>query len=310
MKRAKTLPLGIDVGSARTRVALSEKTPSGAVRLIAVASRPTLDDPAAAIIEAWRELGTRERRCVMALRTPDSVLRTARFPKMGRRERERAARFETARFLPYPISDAVVRVASPPGEYTVIGVARRDAVRHRVDAARRAKLRLVAIDDHAFALLRAFPGAAAVLDLGERMTILTIAGEQIPTAIAFELAGRALTAAIVAALGIDEEAAEARKRHLGLAGAGDHVRDALVELITNSLIEARAAGGPPVNALTLAGNGARLLGFAPALEQAVGMPVSLATFPPELSETLPADVVRAAAADWGLAYGLTLHRTA
>jgi Tfp pilus assembly PilM family ATPase len=245
----------------------------------------------------------------MGIGAPISMLRTARFPKMGRRERERAARFDSARFVRYPISDAAVRVMPVDAQRTLIGVAPRDALRTRIDAARTARLDLVAIDDHGFAFLRAFPNAHAVLDIGAAATTLIIPGEAMPTSTAFQIAGRSLTAAIVAALGIDESAAEARKRQVGLAGAGEHVCDTLVELVASSLIEARASGRPPVTSITLAGNGARLIGLAERLEAVLAIPVSDAIFRADVSETLPTDVLRAAAPDWGLAYGLALHRT-
>ena len=80
MRRAETLPLGIDAGAARTRVALVERDAEGRARLTAVATRPTGADAARAIADAWAELRTRERRCVLSLGVPDAVLRVASFP--------------------------------------------------------------------------------------------------------------------------------------------------------------------------------------------------------------------------------------
>ena len=71
--------MGIDLGSARVRIALSERV-EGKTRLAAVAGRDLPDDSvmaeaiaepelvAAVIEDAYREIGTRERRCVFSVR--------------------------------------------------------------------------------------------------------------------------------------------------------------------------------------------------------------------------------------------------
>ncbi|HYZ14837.1 MAG TPA: cell division FtsA domain-containing protein, partial [Candidatus Acidoferrum sp.] len=294
MKRRSTLPLGVDVGRSRTRVALLERDKSGIPRLLAVAVRPSGPDPASAIADARDELATRERRCVLALGAPDTLVRTASFPAMGRAERERAARYEAARFVPYPIAEGTIRV-EPLGEgRCVIAVAHRPALESRIDAARKARLRPIAVDDGAFALCRAFPHADAVIDIGEDQTTLIVAGDPIPSTRTFEIGGRAFTRAIVTALGIDESVAEQRKRSIGLAGAGERARDALVEQLASALIETRAAARVELREIALAGNGARLTGLPEALERAVQIPVRLGALAPDAALDLPSDVVRAA----------------
>jgi Tfp pilus assembly PilM family ATPase len=310
VKRRATLPLGVDVGTVRTRVALVERGASDRPALIAVASRPTGDDPARAIADACAELGTRERRCVLALRAPDALLRTVAFPPMRARERMRAARFEAARFIAYPIGEANVRVAAADRGRYVVGIARRDAVGARVAAAKDAGLRAVAVDDAALGLGRAFPYADALVDAGEEATLLVLPGEPIPSVRRFEVGRRALTAAVADALGTDGATAERRKHTAGLGGAGEHVCAALVEQLASALVEHRAGARAEVRTIAIIGNGARLAGFADALERAAAIPVRLGALPTGVSETLPADVVRAASPDWGLAYGLALWESA
>ena len=310
MKRRPTLPLGIDVGTARTRVALLERDPSGATHLIAVAARRTGDDPAAAVAAAWAELGTRERRCVLAAAHPDALLRVASFPPLSRAERERAARFEAARFVPYPLAEAALRVLPLADGRCVIGAVRKSVLAARLAAVARAKLVPVAVDDGALALCRAFPAADALIDLGKNGTTLVVPGEPIPALRAFALGGQALTAAVAAALGVDEPTAEQRKRSIGLAGAGEHARDELVEQLATALIEIRAAARGEIRTIALVGNGARLAGLADALERAVQIPVRLGLLAGGAACPLPPDVVRAAAPDWGLAYGLALWEDA
>jgi type IV pilus assembly protein PilM len=307
--RRATLALGVDVGSARTRLALLERDAAGRPRLVAVATRASSEDPSSAIREARAELGTRERRCVLALGGADALFRAAAFPTMRASERRRAARFEAARFVPYPLNEATVRVVTS-GERCTIAVARTAALEARVSAAKDAGLRPIAVDDAAFALRRAFPYADAIIDVGEGSTALVVADDPLPLTRTVGIGGRAFTAAVVASLGIDEAAAEARKRSVGLAGAGEYARAALVEQIASALIEHRASGRSALRAIALTGNGARLSGLAEALERALAIPVRLATLGADASAALPADVVRAASPDWGLAYGLALWETA
>jgi Tfp pilus assembly PilM family ATPase len=171
-------------------------------------------------------------------------------------------------------------------------------------------LRPVGVDDAAFALLRAFPYADAIVDVGERATILVLPNDPLPAVRTFATGGRTFTDAVVASLGVDDATAEQRKRSVGLAGAGDHARDALVDQLATALIEHRASARTEPRAIALAGNGARLAGFAEALERAVAIPVRLGALPGDASRGLPCDVVRAASPDWGLAYGLALWDTA
>jgi Tfp pilus assembly PilM family ATPase len=310
VRKASTLALGVDLGAARTRVALLERDSAGVARLVAVASRPTGGDPGLALAEAWAELGTAERRCVVALGHPDTLLRTAAFPRMGRGERARAARFEAARFVSYPIAEAAVRVTPCPDGTAVIGVAHRPALEARLAAARRARLTVIAVDDIAFALRRALPHADAVVDVGEDRATLVVAREPIPVVRSFEIGGRALTYAIAESLGIDMRLAEERKHSIGLAGAGEHARDALVAQLAAALLETRAAAQVDLRGLALAGNGSRLAGLPEALERAVQIPVRAGTLAPDASLVLPADVVRSASPDWAAAYGLALWETA
>lgn len=310
MNRRETLPLGIDVGAARTRVALVERDRSGTAHLVAVAARATGADPAGAVASARAELGTRERRCVLAVGGSDAVLRTSAFPGMRGTERLRAARYEAARFLAFPIDDAAVRVVPIESDRCVVAVARRAALVQRVRTARSAGLRPIAVDDAALALTRVFPLAGAIVDIGERATMLVLSSQPVPACRTFVGGGAALTAALIASLGVDETAAELRKRSIGLAGAGEYARDALVEQLASALVEHRSHARAELDGIVLVGNGARLCGFTDALEHAVALSVRLGTLSPDVSRTLPPDVLRSAAPDWALAYGLALWESA
>jgi Tfp pilus assembly PilM family ATPase len=299
------MPLGIDIGTARTRIALVERDRSGARHLIAVASAATGSDPVEAVAAARAELQTRERRCVLALGGNDSVLRASKLPPLRGPEQLRAARFEAARFAPFPIRDAVIRTTPLEAGWCVIGAARRTALDRRVHSARNAGLKPVAVDDAGLALARVFPDASVIVDLGHHANTLIVRDGPIPRSQTFEGGGAAVTAALIAALGIDEISADQRKRSIGLAGAGEHARDAAIERLSTALVEYRSFAQHELD-VTLVGNGARLGGLAEALARTVAIPVRIGALGADISPTLPCDVVRAGTPDWALAYGLAL----
>jgi len=304
---AETLPLGIDIGRRRIRVALSARGGGGSAKLIAVAARDHDGDVAEALLASLDELRTPERRCVVALAAPDAVLATADLPPMSPWERLCAARFEAARFIDYPIGEAAVslaRTGSP--QRWAIGVARRSTLAASLQAVKAARLRTIAVDDVAFALRRAQPDAGAILDVGEDATRIVLFGEDVPYVATVPIGGGRLTQAVATSLGVDAATAEERKRRIGFGGAGEAERDALIAAIAEAFGDARTHGYSVARDVVLCGNGSRIPGFGAAVERATGFATRAATLPPEISDTLPSDVLRAGAPDWSVAYGLSL----
>lgn len=305
------LPLGIDLGTHRLRVAALERR-TDRPELIGVAARDIDPDDESsivdAIVDACAELGIRERRCVIGLCEPAALIRRISFPTMTRRERDRAARFEAARFIDYPTSDAVIRV-EPAAESTTdyyVGIVRRSELERRVAIVRQANLRPIAADHEGFGYRRIAPRADALIDIGHERSTLHLFGSAIPVSIVVPTAGRAITEAIATALGIDFASAERRKRTLGLAGAGESTRDSLVDDLATALIDFRANGGGDLRSIALVGNGSRLLGIGDQLTTTTAIATAPAEFGGIIGSTLPRDVLRAAAADWMLACGLAL----
>jgi Tfp pilus assembly PilM family ATPase len=305
--RPRTLPLGIDIGASRIRAALVHRSPLGGTELIAVATRHHDDDHVAALTEAVAELRTHERRCVFGLGEPRAVLRKVNFPVMRRGESERAARFEATQFVDYPIRDAVVRVVAlgDDGD-AVIGVVRKEVIGSLVALAHAAKLRVAAVDNDAFALRRALPDVDAVLDVGLTDSRLHVFSGKFPIGRRFATGGAALTHAIAQSIGSDEMTAERRKLTFGTAGGAEHARDTLIGDVSAALAECRAQGLGDVRTIALSGNGSRLSELPALLEVATGARVFPAALRPEVAPALPPDVLRAAGADWALAYGLAL----
>ncbi len=311
MHKTKTQPLGIDLGSHRVRVAAIEYR-GDRPELIGVTAREIggADDGArvAAIESACAELGTRERRCIVGLSEPTALIRRVSFPAMSHREREKAARFEAARFIDYPIADACIRIESIPGSRTDyhLGIARRSELEQKITLLRKAGLRPLAVDHEAFGYRRIAPRVDAMLDIGHQRTRLHIFSSTIPVSIVLSTAGQTLTDAVAASLGIDVSAAERRKRTIGLAGAGEAVRDFLCDELATALIDYRAAGGSEIRSIALAGNGSRLFGIDEHIATMTAIHTAPVEFGGTIGSTLPRDVLRAAAPDWMLACGLAL----
>ncbi len=314
----KVLPLGIDLGSTRVRVAVGESNREGSVRMRAIVSRDVPDEAvsplgveqpglvAALLEEMLSEIGSRERRCVLAIGAPAGVLRTVRFPKMSWAERLRAARFEAQRFAGWDLDDdgSIVRthpLDRPSGIYAV-GVTRTASIDSRVRTMRLAGLRAVAVDHDAFAMRRMFPQCDAIVDVGaDRSSVHVFSGTG-PMSLTTLSGGAAITRGIATELSIDVPTAERRKRILGCAGAGVSAREEVVNSIASLIDRARARG--TVNRIVLTGNGARLPSFAHELEEATSAITEAPV--PEILHTAayPEDVVRAAAPDWTLAASL------
>ncbi len=314
------LPLGIDLGTSRARIAAAEVDSHGDIRLKAVVSRDLpadsvqsglIESPdlvSAVLDEMLCELGTRERRCVFALGTPSAVLRVMRFPKMSWAERIRAAKFEAQRFVGWNIDEenSIVRVHPldrAAGVYGV-GAVRRDAVDSIMSAVRGVRLKPVSIDHDALALRRALPFCDAILDVGADRSILHAFSESGPLSWIIPCGGVEVTRGISRDLCIDYATAERRKRILGAAGAGAASRDELVVHLRDAIEKARSRVA--ISRIALTGNGSRLPRFPEDLEAATGasveMPVAQALF----SDAYPEDVIRSAAPDWTLAVGLAM----
>jgi Tfp pilus assembly PilM family ATPase len=310
MKRA-TLPLGIDFGHHRIRVALTERGAGGRPNLIAVATRDAAGAPATALRDAVSELATSERRCVFGIAHPEALLRVVALPAMSAFERTRTATFQASRFIDYPVAAAALSLTPLDHQQRwTLGIARRAAIHARMSAAKAARLVTLAVDDVAFALARVQLDADGTIDITESATRLTIFARPLPYVTDVPLGGAVLTEGIARSLGIDATAAEERKRTIGFAGAGEAQRDRLIAGIADMLGAARAMGYTDVRRLVTIGNGSRVPGLAEAIERATGCGVRPAMLDAGISDTLPADVLRAAGPDWSIAYGLSLWENA
>jgi Tfp pilus assembly PilM family ATPase len=316
---AVRLPLGLDLGSSRVRLARAERSGSGA-QITAVATRDLPEDALAAqsanglelvsaIVEDLRhELGGRERRCVLSMNVPAASLRFVRFPNMGAAERRRAAAFDAQGLSERDADGAVAVVRVHPagngnGVYAV-GIASKAMLSVRTSCAKRSGLVPVAVDHDVLAFRRSFPNHPAVLDVGLHRATLHAFTPDGPVSVSIPSAGLDITRAIGSELSIDATAAEKRKRTLGTAGAGEGSRDGFVLRIKSAVQSARERA--PLRRIALVGNGSRLIGLAAALESAIGATAETAISKIFDGSAYPADVVRAGAPDWTLAASLAI----
>ncbi|MDP9017367.1 MAG: pilus assembly protein PilM [Candidatus Eremiobacteraeota bacterium] len=312
----RSLPLGVDIGATRLRLVHTVVTEDGP-KLRAVATRDLAQDVAtsgiiidqeyvaAAIEEAYEELQTAERRCVLSVGEPDAVLRSVEFPKMTEMERGRAAVFEAQRYIDYSIEEALVRM-HPVEERTevyAIGVIRAKVLHSRIATIKAAGLRPLAADHEGLALGRALPGYDAILDIGHERTSIHIYAGSAPLTLQHVAGGAEITRGIERDLAVDARSAEKRKRILGTAGAGESARSAFLADIT-SLLETASSRTGVLARVALFGNGCRLNNFAVDLERATGLLVETPASKLLRGDAYPTDVVRAGAADWNLAAGL------
>jgi Tfp pilus assembly PilM family ATPase len=313
--RATPLPLGVDLGAARLRVAYAERDRAGSPHVVAVAARDVetsldteadIDVLAAILEELAREIGAGVRRAVIALAPAESAIRYVRFPKMRWAERRRAAAFEAERFAGWDVKSVrtVVRIhAVNRGERLhAVGAVREAALSARLRVLKRAGLRPAGADHCAFALRRAFPYADAVLDVGFRRSVLYGFGADGPLAATLPGGGEYITGAIGAALSIERHVAERRKRILGTAGAGEEARGELATQAAAAVGKLRAS--IPVRRIAMTGNGARLCGLASDVESATQALVEVPVSDLLQGGPYPEDVVRAAAPDWAMAAAL------
>jgi Tfp pilus assembly PilM family ATPase len=230
---------------------------------------------------------------------------------MSRFERAKTASFQAARYIDYPVTEATISLARlGDSQRWALGIARRASMKARLTAARQAKLIPLAVDDNALALARVYGDFDGSIDISAERTHITVFAKPIPWTAHVAVGGTSLTEGIARSLGIDAATAEERKRAIGFAGAGEVQRDALIDAIDEALANARASGLTNRRRFVLVGNGSRIPGLAEAIERATGYDVRTGSLTGEISDTLPADVLRAASVDWSIAFGLSVWQLA
>jgi Tfp pilus assembly PilM family ATPase len=300
--RERSLPLGVDLGASRVRVAAASTTAEGRTRLLATGAADVVVDPREALRLALGQLPTLERRCIAAVRTCDARLRLIRFPGMGATELRRAVRFEGVSMFGGSVDEETIAVRSATiGEDTIVAATPARKVRETIDVLTACGLRVVTVDHEACVLTRA--AQLPLLDIGlERSTLIALANG-LPLVRAFSLGGAFFSDALAHEFGTSLQIAEIRKRTIGLGGAADHALDAYVRALGVELegLDARA-----FQALFVCGNGARLSALREKIADAFSIrvvPVDLGTL---MESDLPPELEHNGAFDWFGAVALAL----
>lgn len=313
----RDLPLGIDIGTTRVRVAHAVRE-SGGARIVGIAVRDLSSGSASSgeiaepqyvatlIEDAVAELGVKHKACVCSIAEPHASIRPLRLPKMRNEEKHRAAEFEALRIVDYPIEEATIRIRSidrDRGLYA-LGVARTNVLRSRIAAIRMAKLKPVAVDHESCAFARAFLRYDAVVDIGfERLSLHVPVRGGTPVTFYASVGGEHVTRSIARDLAIDAYSAEKRKRILGTAGAGDLGRNRLTSEIVGLLAAARNRSFD-IRTVAFTGNGSRLPRLLGDVEDAGGASCTVVAGNAFETSDYPEDAIRAGAADWTLAAAL------
>ena len=306
----RRLPLGVDVGNTRIRIAelfLDRGMPE--IHNVAVheVDRVTDTDLPHQIRDLLRAADIKARNCVCGFAEPNATVRLTQFPPMSRAEQRKAAHFEAGRYVAN-VEDAIVSLTELDQAHRfALGIVDGAVLARRLKAIRAAGLRIVAADYDGFALKRTFPDADAILDVGYSAARFYAYGGPIPYGTVIEYGGRNFTNEIARAFAIGMGDAEQRKRLSGVEGIGGDTIPGFCRVVARAIQSATTAGFVKGKKLVLCGNGARLTGLADSIALDLGYDVQLAN---ELmvSTTYPNDIVNANAPDWSLAVGLALYR--
>jgi Tfp pilus assembly PilM family ATPase len=285
---SELLPLGIDLGANRVRVA-SLARHGAAIRLIAVGSADIVGSLEDALAAALDEVNSRQTNAVAMIRTCDARLRAARFPVLSGRESRRAAYFEgVASFNneSEPIAVRSMTLRDDCGEERMLIAATPVAAVQRSAAIlKSAGLKAVRIDHEGCALART--GQGPLLDIGLYRSTLVATSGGVPVTRTMTLGGNYFTTALADELGIDVPTAEVRKRTIGLGGAASAALDGFCAAVASEIAALRENDAVKVTRLRLCGNGARLADLIPALKRHLSAEVSAVTLHDLLATDLP-----------------------
>ena len=310
-----TKVVGIDIGTTAVRAVevrdaetdhpvlercREEPLPFGAV------SRGEVLQPAvvaAALKRMWSRGGFRCKDVVLGMGYHRMVVRNLTVPKMSLRRIRESLPFQVQDLLSFPTAEALLDFypiaevdsdgESGPQISGLLIAVMNDVVRSHIKAVRLAGLHTVNVDIMSFARSRAIhrgvtaPDVIVQIDIGGGSSSVLISSNGVPQFVrVIPAGGNQLTKALRVRLGIDEEAAEALKKRLGLPEAEvapeDEIAATIIHEITSELLESLrntvayfTNNRPelPIDRIVLLGGGARLDGFGAALSELTRFPV-------------------------------------
>ncbi|MBE3597300.1 MAG: type IV pilus assembly protein PilM [Limnochordaceae bacterium] len=308
------LAVGIDLGHKEVKVAqlrrrrrshrverlLRIPVPAQAIAQGRIEARERLRD---ALRPAFGGLRLEQLHAVVAMKSPEFLVRTLTLPPMPPGELREAARWEMVDLLQLPreqaddlLVDCEVLEQPADGEARVGVVAtRRPVVREVVQLLKELRLPPEVLEVNAFALERAVrrPGHVCYLDVGDAFTEVYVASDgRYELYRLLPMGLDRVTAALAEVLGTSREQAEAARQseELGtlLERSGSHpalrrtvqaLLDALAQTLEYVRTQGAQAAGPgdgAVDAIVLSGGGALQPGMAALLHEELGYPVEAA----------------------------------
>lgn len=274
--------------------------PPGAARYGEVSDPPAI---AAALRSLWTAGGFRTKRVVLGIGGQRMMARDLSVPKMPLKRIRESLPFQVQDMLPVPVSELLldfypVEETERDGAPMIDGLlvaALKDTVRANVEAVKLAGLVAIEVDILPFALTRALrddldsDGVVVLIEVGASATSVVVSRARIPRFVRIvPRGGGDLTDRLADELGIEPVRAEHVKLSLADGLDGEEVPDYLVEAamivetynrdllhgLRNTLgYYSSTNPDQPIERIVLTGGGARMSGFAFALEKLSGTPV-------------------------------------
>ncbi len=252
--------VGIEIGTANLKLVELGGSPPA---LRAYATRPTpsgaiqegnIVEPAAVaaeLREMLAEARTRNRYAVTAISNISVITRIIQIPRMTKKELEETIRWESERYIPFPIDEVVLDHALLEPENTeseqmdvVIAAARNETVAGLVETLKEARLEPVVIDVKPFAGLRPIRNRLMAdegdiepitlyLEIGaESSSLVLLRGERLLMNRNLSISGHNFTEAIAKGFNLDNLAAEEAKQAYGFATMPAEDEEVLLNLDT------------------------------------------------------------------------------
>ncbi len=284
----------------------------------------------------WDQERIREKRVATALSGPSVIIRRINVPQMSDQELAEQIRWEAEQYIPFNINEVsldyyVLEGASLAGDGNmdvILVAARKEKIDDYTSVIGQAGLEPVVVDVASFAALNCFeanyagdlPESAALIDIGASVTSISILRGGVSVFWRdISMGGNQYTDTLQRELSLSRDQAEAAKRGEAVEGvSGEQVREILgsvnEELCheiqrTVDFVKAFAGSENPLEAIFLAGGGARLPDLTATLGERFGARVEL--IDPFRNVKVPgtlADRAQAMGPDAAVAVGLALRK--
>lgn len=311
---ARSVVIGLDIGTTHVRAAEVESGGSAGPRLVRYAAVPLplgavrdgeVAEPAtvaSSLRRLWQEGRFSSRDVAIGIGNQRVLVRELELPAMPMAQIRASLPFQVQEMLPVAVDDALLDYypvdqfagQNGPAVRGLLVAATKDTVSSNVVAVEAAGLRPIAVDLNAFALVRSLAASAAVsrttaiVDIGARVSTVVIVDDGRPQLVRIlPSGGQDVTDAVAAAIDVSWPEAERIKRETGvglqvhesLAAAAQTVNAVtrtLVDSIRNTFVYyASNHPGRAAESVVLSGGMARMPGLGQFLSSASRLPVSL-----------------------------------